>query len=105
MRWAVVLVAALGVACGGEAETTPQSPAPDRVIGVITAIEPEDGHVPTSFEVEEDDGDAFTIVVDQEQDYGFDLHHVYEHFEEEDPVDVTVEVRDGDLVATAIEDA
>jgi len=78
--------------------------APSRVVGVITEIEPEHADAPESFVIEEEDGDTFTIEVDPEMDYGFDLHHVYEHFEEEDPLDVQVEQRDGSLVATSISD-
>ena len=90
------------VACGGESE--PEGDAPERVVGVITEIEPEDAHEPENFTVEEEDGDTFTIEVDPEHDYGFDLLHVYEHFNTEDPVEVTVEERDGGLVATEIAD-
>jgi hypothetical protein len=93
------------VACGGSSSSGDEAPAPDRVVGLITDIEPADEfELPTNFTVEEEDGDAYTIDVDPELDYGFDLLHVREHFASDDPVDVAVESRDGALVATSIED-
>lgn len=104
-RWsAVAILLVLAGACGGDADVTTSSEMPERVVGLITEIEPEDGVTPNSFVVEEDDGDTFTIEVDTDTDYGFDLHHVYEHFENDEPVDVTVEEHDGALVATDIAD-
>ena len=97
----------LMVACGGSSASDPadeDAGSPGRVVGLITDVEPVGGTTPTNFTVEEEDGDTYTIDIDSEFDYGFDLHHVYEHFENDDPVDVTVEERDGALVATAIED-
>ncbi len=101
---AVCLVSAVFLGACGDEGAEPMGDAPSRVVGLITEIEPEEGHAPESFVIEEDDGDTFTIEVDPETDYGFDLHHVYEHFEEEDPLDVQVEERDGALVATEIAD-
>ena len=92
------------VACGGESEPAADGETPERVVGMITEIEPEDAHAPENFVVEEEDGDTFTITVDPEHDYGFDLLHVYEHYNTEQPVDVAVEERDGALVATEIAD-
>jgi hypothetical protein len=101
-RAAAVLLC-LTVACGGS--SGPGDDSPTEVIGLITDIEPQDEtELPTSFTVEEDDGDAYTIDIDPGFDYGFDLLHVREHFVTEDPVDVAVESRDGALVATSIED-
>ena len=102
LRIAAILLALVAVACGGSEE--PPEESPTRVTGLIADVEPPEGTTPTSFTVEEEDGDSYAIEIDPELDYGFDLHHVYEHFENDDPVDVTVEERDGALVATAIED-
>ena len=75
------------------------------MVGLITDVRPADETaVPVSFTVEEEDGDAYTIDIDPEHDYGFDLLHVREHFVTEDPVDVSIDERDGTLFATAIED-
>ena len=99
----VVLVCVTAVACNGDAEPTPDGEVPERVVGLVTDVEPEEG-TPTGFTVEEDDGDAFLITIDPAHDYGFDLLHVRDHFIQEDPVEVTLEERAGDLVATSIED-
>ena len=92
-------------ACGGSSAPAAEEPAPDRVVGLITDVEPADEtEIPTSFTVEEDDGDTYDIDIDPEHDYGFDLLHVRDHFTTEDPVDVPVEERDGELIATSIAD-
>jgi hypothetical protein len=103
MKRAAAVLLCLTVACGGSSDPADESPT--EVIGLITDIEPqEETEVPTSFTVEEEDGDTYTIDIDPEFNYGFDLLHVHEHFVTEDPVDVAVELRDGALVATSIED-
>ena len=95
----------LMVACGGSSSSGDTEESPERVIGLITGIEPEDEFdVPTSFTVEEEDGDSYPIEIDPELDYGFDLLHVREHFVAEDPVDVEVDDRDGSLIAISIDD-
>lgn len=95
-----------GTGCERGAEPRPESeaPAPDRIVGLITEVDPVDGHAPESFTIEEENGDTHAVEIDPDHDYGFNLHHVYEHFEKELPVDVAVEERDGALVATSIED-
>ena len=105
MKRAAAVLLCLMVACGGSSDSGTDEPAPDRVVGLITDIEPEDElELPTNFTVEEEDGDTYSIDIDPEFDYGFDLLHVREHFVTDDPVDVTVESRDDALVATSIED-
>ena len=102
---AAIVLCSIAVSCGSDSEPSGASEVPDRIVGLITEVEPEDeSEVPTSFKVEEDDGDTFTIEIDPQLDYGFDLLHVREHFVTEDPVDVSVEERDDALVATSIED-
>lgn len=95
------------VACGGSSDSgNDGEETPAEVVGLITEVKPEgEFDLPTSFTVEEDDGDTYTVEIDPELDYGFDLLHVREHFVTEDPVAVAVESRDGALVATTIEDA
>ena len=106
MQKTAAVVLCLMVACGGSSSPEEGAePAPSQVVGLITDVEPADETaVPTSFTVEEDDGDTFTIDIDPDHDYGFDLLHVREHFVTDDPVDVSVEQREGSLVATSIED-
>ena len=96
----VALVVAFALmACGGDADTK----APANVVGTIVEVEPDDGQ-PTSFVVETEDGETYTIEVDPKIDYGFDLAHLHEHHESEDPVDVDIDERDGTLYALSIED-
>ena len=105
IRKAATALFCLAVACGGSSAPGADEAAPDRVVGTITDIEPEDEMtLPTNFTVEEEDGDAYSIDIDPELDYGFDLLHVRDHFTTEDPVDVDIEVRGGSLIATSIED-
>ncbi len=77
--------------------------APTEITGVIVSIEPAEGDI-ESFVLEEDDGDAHEVLIAEDVDYGFDLQHLHDHHETEDPVVVTTESRDGALVATSIED-
>ena len=104
--WVAVLLLAVGTACAA-AETIPEnaetSSAPPQVTGVITSIEPAEG-TPTSFTVEEEDGDVYEIAIDPELDYGFSLDHLREHQDTKDPVDVLVKNEDGKLIAVSIAD-
>ena len=98
---AIALLGVLAMACGDRGAP----PSPERIIGLVTEVEPEDEtEIPTSFTVEDEDGTPFSIEIDPELDYGFDLLHVREHLVTQDPVDVSVEERDGALIATSIED-
>ncbi len=90
----------LAVACGGDAASPP---APSNVTGTIVDVEPAEGQ-PTNFTLETEDGDAYTIDIDPEVDYGFDLAHLHKHHETGDPVAVDLEERDGTLYAQSIED-
>lgn len=98
-----MMLCVITAACSGDAEPSAEEVTPERVVGSITDIEPEEGE-PTGFTVEEDDGDAFLITIDPSHDYGFDLLHIRDHFIQEDPVEVRIEERDGDLFAISIED-
>ena len=106
MRSGTFLVAGvllLASACGDGNASNPDT-APPRVVGLITQIEPPEGGPPQNFTVEEEDGDAYTIDIDPNHDYGFDLNHLYEHWDAEEPVAVAVKVSDGRLVAESIDD-
>jgi hypothetical protein len=97
---------ALGVvlalaSCGGDNAAVTE--APSNVVGTITDVEPAEGE-PTNFVVETEDGETFTIDIDPDVNYGFDLAHLHEHHETGDPVDIDLEERDGTLYAQSIED-
>ena len=77
---------------------------PSEVTGVIVSIEPEEGR-PETLTVRDEDDESHEIEIAEDIDYGFDLAHLHEHRTTTDPVIVTIEERDGRLVATAIEDA
>ncbi len=82
-----------------------ESEVPDRLTGVITEIEPDDPSTePTSFSLEAE-GRSYSILIADDVDYGFDLAHLHEHLADEDPVDVQVEERNGDVYALSIVDA
>jgi hypothetical protein len=51
------------------------------------------------------EGQECEILIDPDRDYGFALPHLNEHKISADPVTVTVEVRDDELVARSIEDS
>ena len=74
-----------------------------RVNGFVIAIEEEGGR-PSAFTVETDTGPV-RILIDEEEDYGFDLSHLEQHRTEALPVSVEVVERDGEKVARRIDDA
>lgn len=71
--------------------------------GFVIAIEEEDGR-PPAFIVETDAGPV-RILIDEEEDHGFDLRHLEQHRTEALPVSVEVVERDGEKVARRIDDA
>ena len=77
---------------------------PSEVTGVIVSIDPEEGE-PEALTVRDEDDQSHEIEIADDIDYGFDLQHLHEHRTTADPVIITVEERDGRLVATSIEDA
>ena len=105
------MVVALAVSCGGS-EPNPDpspspspspSPAPSEVTGLIAELTYR-GKQLTSFVVESPEGPV-EILIDPDHDYGFNLKHLEEHREEELPVHVTLESREGGLYALDIQDA
>ncbi|MGH2808644.1 MAG: hypothetical protein ACRDKT_15375 [Actinomycetota bacterium] len=92
-----------GAACATEDAVSPADEVPSEVTGLITSIVPSQGSPIESITIEAD-GTSYEIKIADDVDYGFDLGHLREHLEAEDPVVVTVEQRDGAAVATAIED-
>ena len=71
---------------------------------MIVSVEPDEG-TPESFTLRDDSDNSYVILISEDIDYGFDLEHLREHMEMEEPVNVLVEDSDGEDVATAIEDA
>jgi hypothetical protein len=74
----------------------------DRVRGLITDIEVRDGR---TVAITVGSGDESTrLLTPADIDYGFDLAHLREHRDNEEPVSVKVQERDGEKVALIIED-
>jgi hypothetical protein len=97
VRLFLSLAVVAAVACGA-----PETPT--EVTGPITDIGRNDAGAITSFTVEEV-GTAYRIRIDPARDYGFDLEHLEAHRAQRLPVRVTLDDRDGTLVAVAILDA
>jgi hypothetical protein len=99
-------VAVLGVACGGEdGDSVPAdvANAPDHVTGPILDVQSESLAEVTGFTLK--DGDqTYEIFIAEDVDYGFDLGHLREHLRTGDPVEVTLDVREGKLYALSVED-
>lgn len=104
MRVAVAVVLLLGsiVAACGDDEAGPG--APEVVTGVILEIDSEGLGEVNSFKVKDGD-DTYTIRIDPEREYSFNLGHLHEHLQNVEPVVVELETRDGFLFAITIEDA
>lgn len=97
----LVFLAACGGG-GGSASDVP-TPPPDQVTGVITELQ-FDGDKLIEFDVETFE-DTFEILIDPDHDYGFNLNHLRSHRDQQLPVLVDLESRDGDLYAVNILDA
>ncbi len=101
---AVAALLLLG-ACASENDVdAPAQPVPGAVTGLIRAIDPSSGPI-ESFELTRPGDETRQIFIDPGHDYGFDLEHLREHMDGAEPVKVTLDERDGQLFATAIEDA
>jgi hypothetical protein len=72
------------------------------VEGLISEIELKEGR-PSAITVESEEGPQ-RILIDPERDYGFDLGHLEQHRNQEEPVSVEVKIEDGAEVAVSIED-
>ena len=100
--FAVLIAALLLVSCAQEEK--PSAGSATNVVGVITSVDGNAADI-DGFTVEsESDGGEVEILIKPDYDYGFDLTHLYEHRDQEEPVDVTVESKDGELYATSIDD-
>ncbi|MDQ3990993.1 MAG: OB-fold nucleic acid binding domain-containing protein [Actinomycetota bacterium] len=94
------LVLAVGACGNGE---TAQPPGPTTVEGTIASLR-EPGGVIAGMVLDTEEG-RIQVLIDPDQDYGFDLEHLREHVETGDPVRVTAERRGDALVALSIDDA
>ena len=79
------------------------SPPPSEVTGLITKLT-YDGEQLTSFVVESGES-SVEILIDPEHDYGFNLDHLEQHRDKEQPVLVTIDARGEALYAVEINDA
>ena len=97
----LVLLAACG-GSGGSASDRP-APPPDQVTGVIIEMR-YDGEQLVEFDLETV-AETFAILIDPDHDYGFNLNHLRSHRDQQLPILVDLESRDGDLYAVNILDA
>lgn len=95
----LLIVALASVACGSDAE-----PTPDELTGVILSIDAEALGQVESFELKAGD-ETYDIYIESGVDFGFPLGHLHEHLQSSDPVRVELNEKDGKLFATEIEDA
>jgi len=99
----LALALALAGACGNGSAEEPVPP-PSRAEGLITEITPSAGE-PEIFVLETRGDGSLEVLIAEDVDYGFDLEHLREHMDEDLPVIVELEERDGKTYATTIEDA
>ena len=98
----VVLLALMSLVAGACASSSDR--APDSLTGTITEIERGDSDEIVGLVLEAED-EEWTIRIAEDVDYGFDLEHLQEHMDQDLPVTVGLEQRDGDLVALTVEDS
>lgn len=96
-----MVVAGMVAGCGGGGDEP--APPPSEVTGLVTEIERDNGDV-RSFTLETEGGTTYEIEIDQGYDYGFDVDHLQEHLDQEEPVTVGIDRRGDRAVARSIED-
>lgn len=96
-----LIVAVISAGCGDNGEG---AGTPDEIAGVILEIDSEGLGEVNSFRLKDGD-DTYTIRIDPEREYGFNLGHLHEHLQTAEPVRVELESRGDSLVAVTIEDA
>lgn len=97
-----LIVALIAAGCGGNGDDG--AGTPDEVTGVILDIDSEGLGEVNSFRVK-DGADTYTVRIDPERDYGFNLGHLHEHLQNAEPVRVELESRGDSIFAVTIEDA
>ncbi len=99
------LLLTIGAACSRDEPSAPENPDRSQVLtGVIVAIDGEGIEDVDSFTLRVD-GTNHKILIDPGHEYGFALGHLHAHLQGAEPVEVTYEEREGELVALSIEDA
>lgn len=99
------LLLTMSAACSRVEPSAPDNTDSTLVLtGVIVAIDGEGIEDVDSFTLRVD-GTNHEIHIDPEHEYGFALGHLHAHLQGAEPVEVTYEEREGELVALAIEDA
>ncbi len=96
---AACLVILALVSCGGD-----EGDQPSVITGTVVEVESQGLTEVDSFVVSSE-GQRHTILLDDETDLGFPPSHLNEHRISGEPVRVEVDEREGELVATSIEDA
>ena len=93
-------------ACGGDGETEGDTESPDGapITGLIVEIDSEGFDDVRGFTVRSE-GETYEFVTGPAEDYSFPLSHLQSHLTNSEPVKVEYEERDGELLATAIDDA
>lgn len=97
-----LIVAVISAGCGdngGDGAGTP-----DEIAGIILEIDSEGLGEVNSFRVKDGD-DTYTVRIDPEREYRFNLGHLHEHLQNAEPVKVELESRGDSLFAVTIEDA
>ena len=97
-----LIVALISAGCGDNGDNG--AVPPDEITGVILEIDSEGLGEVNSFRVKDGD-DTYTVRIDPEREYGFNLGHLHEHLQNAEPVKVELENRGDSLFAVAIEDA
>jgi hypothetical protein len=100
MRILLATALIISAACG---DARPDE-APQSATGLIVEIRRDEGRI-AAFTVETRDDSRYDIAIDPELDYGFDLEHLQFHLDQQLPVLVRIDERDGTLYATEILDA
>jgi hypothetical protein len=95
-------LAVVGASCSGDGATGGKPSSP--VTGVILTIDSEGFDEVQGFTLRAD-GETYDFVLAPGQDFGFPLAHLQSHLVGAEPVEVSFEERDGELFATAIDDA
>ena len=102
LKLRVVLLGFATILAGGCSSASDR--APETLTGTITEIERGDSDEIVGLVLDAED-EEWTIQIVEDIDYGFDLEHLQEHMDQDLPVTVSLEERDGDLVALTVEDA
>lgn len=93
---------ALGAACGDD-NPRPAGDEPRVVTGVVTKVDSVSLNDVKGFTVTSK-GQNYEFQIDPSITYGFPPSHLHAHLASSEPVRVEYEERDGELVATSVDD-